>query len=110
MKLDLKRLFARSMTSGLDLAEPPKVSSPRSPKRSMMFLMLAGVLAIIGTLAGGYYFEMRPVTLRVAVGPANSDDLRVVQALTQAFAQAHSHIRLRPIQTDGAAASAQTIA
>lgn len=74
-----------------------------------MFIMLAGVLAIVGTLAGGYYFAMRPVTLRIAVGPANSDDLRVVQALTQAFAQAHSHIRLRPIQTDGAAASAQTL-
>jgi TRAP transporter TAXI family solute receptor len=110
MKLDLKRLFARSMTSGLDLAEPPQESSPRSPKRSMMLIVLAGVLAIVGTLAGAYYFEMRPVTLRIAVGPANSDDLRVVQALTQAFAQAHSHIRLRPIQTDGAAASAQTIA
>jgi len=75
-----------------------------------MFLMLAGVLAIIGALAGGYYFETRPVTLRIAVGPPNSDDLRVVQALTQAFAQAHSHIRLRPIQTDGATASAQTLA
>ena len=110
MKLDLKRLFARSMTSGLDLAEPPKESSPRSPKRSMMLIVLAGLLAIVGTLAGGYYFAMRPVTLRIAVGPANSDDLRVVQALTQAFAQTHSHIRLRPIQTDGAAASAQTIA
>ena len=75
-----------------------------------MFILLAGVLAIIGALAGGYYFAMRPVALRIAVGPANSDDLRVVQALTQAFAQAHSRIRLRPIQTEGAAASAQTLA
>jgi TRAP transporter TAXI family solute receptor len=98
------------MTSGLELTEPPKPSSPRSPKRSMMFVMLGGVLAIVGTLAAGYYFAMRPVTLRIAVGPAGSDDLRVVQALTQAFAQTHSHIRLRPIQTDGAAASAETLA
>lgn len=75
-----------------------------------MFIVLAGVLAIIGTLAGAYYFAMRPVTLRIAVGPANSDDLRVVQALTQAFAQAHSQIRLRPIQTENATASAQTLA
>ena len=42
--------------------------------------MLAGVLAIVGALAAGYYFAMRPVTLRIAVGPANSDDLKVVQA------------------------------
>ena len=75
-----------------------------------MFIMLAGVLAIVGALAGGYYFAMRPVALRIAVGPANSDDLRVVQALTQAFAQAHSPIRLRPIQTEGATASAQALA
>jgi TRAP transporter TAXI family solute receptor len=110
MKLDFQRLFTRSMASGLEVTEPPKPPSPRSPKRSLMFVLLAGVLAIIGTLAAGYYFATRPATLRIAVGPANSDDLRVVQALTQAFAQSHSHIRLRPIQTDGAAASAQTIA
>jgi len=75
-----------------------------------MFITLAGVLAIVGTLAGGYYFAMRPVMLRVAVGPANSDDVRVVQALTQAFSQTHSHIRLRPMQTDGPDASAQLLA
>jgi TRAP transporter TAXI family solute receptor len=75
-----------------------------------MFVVLAGILAIAGTLLGTYYFSMRPVTLRVAVGPANSDDLRVVQALTQAFAQTHSPIRLRPVQTDGPTASAQSLA
>jgi TRAP transporter TAXI family solute receptor len=75
-----------------------------------MFVTLAGILAIIGAVAGTYYFAMRPVILRIAVGPANSDDLKVVQALTQAFTQAHSHIRLRPIQTDGAPASAQALA
>ena len=50
-----------------------------------MFVTLAGVLAIVGTLAAGYHFATRPVTLRIAVGPANSDDLKVVQALTQAL-------------------------
>ncbi len=98
------------MTSGVELTEPPKPPSPRSAKGGMMFIILAGLLAIIGTVAGGYYFAVRPVTLRIAVGPANSDDLRVVQALTQAFAQTHSRIRLRPIQTDGAVTSAQTLA
>jgi TRAP transporter TAXI family solute receptor len=53
---------------------------------------------------------MRPVILRIAVGPANSDDIKVVQALTQAFTHAHSHVRLRPMQTDGATASAQALA
>ncbi len=74
-----------------------------------MLITLAGILAVVGALAGAYYFAMRPVSLRIAVGPANSEDIKVVQALTQAFAQAHSRIRLRPMQTDGAAASAQAL-
>jgi TRAP transporter TAXI family solute receptor len=98
------------MTLGLDLAEPPQPPSPRPAKRRMIFVVLAGILAIVGTLVGAYYFSMRPVTLRIAVGPANSDDVRVVQALTQAFSQTHSQIRLRPLQTDGATASAQALA
>jgi TRAP transporter TAXI family solute receptor len=108
MKLDLKRLFARSMSGELELAEAPV--SPRSAKRRLMFVTLAGILAVIGAVVAAYYFAMTPVILRIAVGPANSDDIKVVQALTQAFSQAHSHIRLRPIQTDGATASAQALA
>ncbi|NUR10352.1 MAG: TAXI family TRAP transporter solute-binding subunit, partial [Bradyrhizobium sp.] len=59
---------------------------------------------------GGYYFAMRPVTLRIAVGPANSDDVKVVQALTQAFTQTKGQVRLRPLQTEGATASANALA
>jgi TRAP transporter TAXI family solute receptor len=109
MNLNVKRLFARSMTGGLDLVGP-ELPSPRSAKRKAMFITLAGILAVVGTVAGVYYFEMRPVILRIAVGPANSDDIKVVQALTQAFTHAHSHVRLRPMQTDGATASAQALA
>jgi TRAP transporter TAXI family solute receptor len=110
MKLSIKRLFARSMTGGFELVEPQAAPSPRTSTRRAMLITLAGLLAIVGALAGGYYFAMRPVTLRIAVGPANSDDLKLVQALTQAFAQAHGYVRLRPIQTDGATASAQILA
>jgi TRAP transporter TAXI family solute receptor len=74
----------------------------------MMFVTLAGILAVVGALVSAYYFEMRPVTLRIAVGPANSEDLKLVQKLTQAFT--HNPVRLRPLQTDGAAASAQALA
>jgi TRAP transporter TAXI family solute receptor len=97
------------MTEGPDLEEVP-TSPPRPVQRPMTFVMLAGILAIIGTLAATYYFAMRPEILRIAVGPANSDDVKVVQALTQGFTQSHGHIRLRPVQTDGAAASAQALA
>ena len=101
------------MTEALDPVGPPAEpvqSSPRPAKQKFMFVLLAGALAVIGTVAGGYYFAMRPAILRVAVGPANSDDLKVVQALTQAFNQSHGYVRLHPMQTDGAAASALALA
>jgi TRAP transporter TAXI family solute receptor len=108
MNLTLKRLFARSMTGGLDLVEP--ASATRPAKRRTLWVTLAGLLALVGALAAAYYFAMRPETLRIAVGPANSDDIRLVQALTQSFVHTHSHIRLRPIPTDGVAASAAALA
>jgi TRAP transporter TAXI family solute receptor len=68
-------------------------------------------MAVLGIAVGAYYFAMRPVTLKLAVGPANSDDLKVVQTLVQAFNnQRNSQIKLRPMPTDGAAASAQALA
>jgi TRAP transporter TAXI family solute receptor len=98
------------MTDGPLLSEQPASASPRSAKQRLTFITLAGVLAIVGALAAGYYFAMRPVTLRIAVGPANSDDLKVVQNLTQAFNnQKSSLVRLRPVQTDGAVASANLL-
>jgi TRAP transporter TAXI family solute receptor len=98
------------MSDGTLPSQKPVPSSPRSARRRLTFITLAGVLAVVGTLAAGYYFAMRPVTLRIAVGPANSDDLKVVQTLTQAFNnQRNSVVRLRPVQTDGALASANLL-
>jgi TRAP transporter TAXI family solute receptor len=98
------------MTEGLDPVEPAAQPSPRPAKQKAAFITLAAVLAVVGTLAGGYYFSMRPEILRIAVGPANSDDIKLVQALTQAFTQAHGNVRLRAVQTDGSVASAQALA
>jgi TRAP transporter TAXI family solute receptor len=109
MKLNLKGLFARSMTGGVDFVGPPAPPS-HSAVRKATFITLAGVLAIVGALTGGYYFAMRPVPLKIAVGPPNSDDVKVVQTLTQAFSQNHSYVRLRPVQTEGATESASALA
>src|SRR3954449_1189923 len=109
MNVSLQRLFARSMSDGLQLAGPPAPRTPRSQKRKAAFVTVAGVLAVVATMVSAYYFAMRPVTLRIAVGPASGDDLKVVQALTQAFSHAHGQVRLRPMQTDGALASAKAL-
>ena len=97
------------MASGLD--PKPASPSPRSSaRRNLALVVLVGILTLIGLSGAGYYYAVRPVILRIAVGPPNSDDLRIVQALSQAFLTSHSQIRLRPIQTEGASASAQMIA
>jgi TRAP transporter TAXI family solute receptor len=98
------------MTEGFEPAGPPAPSTPPSTVRKATLVTLAAVLAIVGVLAGAYYFEMRPVTLKIAVGPANSDDVKVVQALTQAFVQSRAYVKLKPVQTDGATASAEALA
>jgi TRAP transporter TAXI family solute receptor len=111
MQFSLKRLFSRSIVDGPDLVGPLVQSSSRSSaSRKMALIVLAGMLALIGVGTFTYYFAMRPETLRIAVGPQNSDDVKVVQALAQAFARDHSHVRLRPILTDGAIASATALA
>ena len=103
------------MTGAPDLVEsiahPSSPRSPRPARRRVAFVSLAGLMAVLGVAAAAYYFAMRPVTLKVAVGPANSDDLKVMQTLAQAFnTQRNSQIRLRPLPTDGAVASAQALA
>jgi TRAP transporter TAXI family solute receptor len=98
------------MTGGPELDALPTSNSPRSPGRQTLLVAIALVLALIGTGAAGYYFAMRPVMLKIAVGPANSDDVKVVQTLSQAFAaQNHGSIRLKLVQTDGAVASADAL-
>jgi TRAP transporter TAXI family solute receptor len=110
MNLSLKRLFARSMTGGPELVQVPAPPSTRAAVRRATFVTAAGILAIVGVLVAGYYFATRQEVLRIAVGPANSDDVKVVQTLTQAFAQHRSYVRLKPIPTDGALASAEALA
>ena len=45
------------MTDGPDPAEKPAPPSPRPAKRRLTFVLLAGVLALVGALAAGYYLR-----------------------------------------------------
>jgi TRAP transporter TAXI family solute receptor len=98
------------MTEDFVRSGPPAPPTPRSSARRAVLVTLAAVLAIVGSMVAGYYFAMRPVTLKIAVGPPNSDDVKVVQTLTQAFVQNRSYVRLKPLQTEGAVASAEDLA
>ncbi len=52
---------------------------------------------------------MRPVTLKIAVGPPNSEDVKVIQALAHTFARERGYIRLKVVPTENASASANAL-
>ena len=79
-----------------------RVSLRRRKNRISALLVLAAGLLLFAVAAGALYLALRPVTLRIAVGPPGSDDQKLVQALAQTFGRDKSHVRLAPITTEGA--------
>jgi TRAP transporter TAXI family solute receptor len=71
-------------------------------------LFVAGLVFIAGVI-GLLFFSWRPATLRIAVGPAGSDDVKVVQEIAQAFARERHYVRLQVVVTPGAEESAAAI-
>ena len=67
-----------------------------------MLLVLAVGFLVFGVAAGALYYALRPVTLRIAVGPPGSDDHKVIQVMAEAFASESRTVKLSPITTDGA--------
>lgn len=63
--------------------------------------MLAAVLLVFAAAVGAAFLVLRPTTLRIAVGPAGSDDLKLIEALAQSFAHDGSSVRLSVIPTAG---------
>ena len=88
------------MTSS-DLSEQPQISRSRGKRKSYSLLILAAGIFLFGATAATLYLVLRPVTLRIAVGPAGSDDQKLIQALAQTFARDRSPVRLTPITTEG---------
>ena len=68
-------------------------------------MILAAGIFLFGVAAGTLFLVLRPVTLRIAVGPPGSDDQKLIQALAQTFARDRSPVRLSPITTEGATES-----
>jgi len=68
-------------------------------------IVLAFGFVVFAAAAAALFYVLQPETLRIAVGPAGSDDHQVVQAMAEAFEEESRTVRLSPITTDGAAAS-----
>ena len=78
-------------------------------KRVTLLVLLGGGLVFAVALIGLLFFSWRPATLRIAVGPPGSEDVKAVQEIAQAFARERHYVRLRMVVTAGAAESAAAI-
>ena len=98
------------MSSADELDETGDASRRSRQRRNSLLLLLAAGLLLFGIAAGALYYALRPVTLRIAVGPPGSDDQKLIQALAQSFARDGSAVRLFPITTGGAVESIALLA
>lgn len=88
------------------MAEPSDLSvtgdSPsRRRNRLGPWLALAGLLSVLTVALALAYWLWQPATLRIAVGPAGSDDQMLVAGLAKAFEAKAGAVRLVPIESDG---------
>src|SRR5579872_5174850 len=86
--------------------------SPSDPVRSVhdrrqrrLLIVLAFGFVVFGAAAAALFYVLQPETLRIAVGPAGSDDHQVVQTMAEAFEEESRTVKLSPITTEGAAES-----
>lgn len=77
----------------------------RRAARTFALFVAASALLLIGLAGTAAYLITRPETLRIAVGPAGSDDVRFMQSVVQTFARDRDHVRLALTQTDGPTSS-----
>jgi TRAP transporter TAXI family solute receptor len=88
-----------SSSDGLTAAND---ASPRvRKKRGSPLLLLAAGLMLFAAAVGAIFILLRPVTLRIAVGPSGSSDMQLIQALAQNFAREGASVRLSLVPTAG---------
>ena len=78
------------MSNQDDISAP---SRPRRKRKSYALLILAAGIFLFGVAAGTLYYVLRPTILRIAVGPAGSDDQKLIQLMAQTFARDGSAVR-----------------
>ena len=92
----------RQMSSSDAQMKPTDAARRERRRTKTLLLILAIGFLIFGSAAGTLYYALRPVTLRIAVGPPGSNDHKVIEAMTEAFANESRTVRLSPIATAGA--------
>ena len=88
-----------------DTNDNPARSRRRRQRKGYALLILAAGMLAFCVAAGTLYYALRPTTLRIAVGPAGSEDQKLVQLMAQTFAREGGSVRLAAITTEGTAES-----
>lgn len=78
-------------------------------KRVSLAVIIVSVVVFAIALVGYLFFSWRPATLRIAVGPPGSQDVKVIQELAQAFIRERHYVRLKVLATEGVSESAAAI-
>jgi TRAP-type uncharacterized transport system substrate-binding protein len=77
------------------LDDQDNVARPNRRRMSTSLVVLVAGIAIFTAAAASLVYVLRPVTLRIAVGPAGSEDEKLVTAIAQSFADGRA-LRLVP--------------
>ena len=77
--------------------------------RYRWLVLISATLLVIGLSAAIFYFLAQPARFRIAVGPAGSNDTRLVQFLAAKFARDKAPVRLRILETENSAQSAAAL-
>jgi TRAP-type uncharacterized transport system substrate-binding protein len=110
--LNLQQLFSRSAPLEAPAGSTPNgLSHRRGPRLMTVVSLVAAAIAVATAIGAGVYYYNRPVTLRISVGPPNSDDFKMVQTIARVFdphaaGRDRSSIRLRVVPTEGSVQSA----
>src|ERR1700755_1833875 len=78
-RLDLR--LGAAMSSSDRTSKTSDAARRRRRRSNSLLLVLAVGFLVFGAAAGALYYVLRPVTLRIAVGPPGSDDHKVIQAM-----------------------------
>lgn len=90
------------MSSSDGTSATSEAARRRRRRSSTLLLVLAVGFLVFAGAGGALYYVLRPVTLRIAVGPPGSDDHKLIEAAADAFASESRTVRLSVITTGGA--------
>lgn len=77
--------------------------------RRPVLLVLATFFLLAGATFVGWRYMSSPTPLRIAVGPAGSEDARLIAAAAQYLSREHETLRFKLVPTEGEADSARAI-